>query len=984
MTSPIFRARLAGVALVALALLSSSRARGDSLADEADYRFRRATALYQQGRVDDALGEFLFSNRLVHNKNVLFDIARCYEQLKRSNEAFRWYVEILAEPELTPQLRDAVQTALQRLAPSLALLRVESEPAGATVYVGRKDLGARGQTPLSLALPPGNQTVLLELEGHKPAQQIFPLAVGKTLHAELVLEPIVGMLEVSGEPSQFELREGSATGEPLLRERGSIPLVPGSHRLWISAEGFATQELETSVDADETSQLAFKLEKLPPPAGTLVLQANVEGALIKIDGKAAGFSPAVIDAVPIGKHTLTVEAEGREPATQGIEIHRDERTVIDLSLGYALPRVQAAERQLTLTEDAPSSITIITAAEIRGFAWLTLAEALRSVRGMFITDDRGYVSLGVRGYSAPGTYNDRVLVLSDGHITNDLSLGQGFIGQDFDTDLSDVERIEVVRGPGSVLYGSAAFLAVINVVHKTPRAGLHGEVVASALDQSEGSAQVSLGSDTRYLAVRAGAYHAAGETLFTSPVTSGTAVGTAQNLDGESASHASLRARLDDLTLNVSLNDRSKDLPTAPFDTVFGAPGTNLHDTRFFAEAAWAHTFASSGFAADARVSFDDRHHSANLAYQGTDASGNPTNTPLEGSNGRIADWLDGEARLRFPEFFGNHVFIGGEVEDVYRVRFESFLPAGAYAGTGSAPDINYSGQIYSLYAGDDWRISSRVQLDAAIRLDDHGDSFGSTANPRVALLAQPYMAGHFKLIYGTAYRAPSFYERYFTDGDTQVPGNRCDQAGGNCIVLQPETIRTGEFEHTHQFTDTLSFLVAGYWSQIADILRLASTNVPGQFAFGNRSTLTHSSGIEFEARWQPQPGMMVAAWYAWAHQTNDNGFIVPNVPTHTAALRVLVPIFGESLSLASEAIYGSTRYTVYVDAANQETGVGEQLYWNAGVSGQARYGLHYALTVQDLLDEKPLQPAGLEVPFLPKAVPQPGRILRASVGGTF
>ncbi len=57
---------------------------------------------------------------------------------------------------------------------------------------------------------------------------------------------------------------------------------------------------------------------------------------------------------------------------------------------------------------------------------------------------------------------------------------------------------------------------------------------------------------------------------------------------------------------------------------------------------------------------------------------------------------------------------------------------------------------------------------------------------------------------------------------------------------------------------------------------------------------------------------------------------------------------------------------------------------WNLGVSGQVRGGLHYALTVQDLLDEKPLQPAGLEVPFLPKAVPQPGRILRATVGGTF
>src|SRR5205085_381293 len=156
-------------------------------------------------------------------------------------------------------------------------------------------------------------------------------------------------------------------------------------------------------------------------------------------------------------------------------------------------RVVAAERTVTRVQDAPASISIISSEEIRGFGYSTLAEALRPVRGLFVSNDRNYDSLGVPGYSVAGTYNNRVLVLSDGHITNDLSLGQGFIGRDFDTDLNDVERIEIVRGPGSVVYGSAAFLAVVNVVHRTPRPGLHAGGGATFLSESGAGAVVSAG-----------------------------------------------------------------------------------------------------------------------------------------------------------------------------------------------------------------------------------------------------------------------------------------------------------------------------------------------------------------------------------------------------------------------------------------------------------------------------------------------------------
>src|SRR5260221_987492 len=158
------------IALLVIAALLSAPIRADSVADEADFRFRRGARLYTEGRIEDALSEFLASNRLVQNRNVAFNIARCFEQLKRYNEAYRWYVEMLGQKGLPPDDRKAVEAALGRLGNSLALVRIESDPQGANVYIDRKDLGARGQTPVTLALPRGNVRVLLEADGDRPAQ----------------------------------------------------------------------------------------------------------------------------------------------------------------------------------------------------------------------------------------------------------------------------------------------------------------------------------------------------------------------------------------------------------------------------------------------------------------------------------------------------------------------------------------------------------------------------------------------------------------------------------------------------------------------------------------------------------------------------------------------------------------------------------------------------------------------------------------------
>ena len=111
--------------------------------------------------------------------------------------------------------------------------------------------------------------------------------------------------------------------------------------------------------------------------------------------------------------------------------------------------MRAASKGLTSVDEAPASTTVLTQEELRAFGWRTLAEALAGVRGFFLADDRTYTYVGVRGFSPPGDLNTRILILWDGHSMNDVWAGQGYAAHDLSVDLEEVERIEVVRGPGS-------------------------------------------------------------------------------------------------------------------------------------------------------------------------------------------------------------------------------------------------------------------------------------------------------------------------------------------------------------------------------------------------------------------------------------------------------------------------------------------------------------------------------------------------------
>jgi outer membrane receptor for ferrienterochelin and colicins len=950
------RARLITVVLGTALLLAPTPVRADDNADEADFRFRRGAELYARRDFAGALSEFFTSNRLVHNRNVVFNIARTLEQLGRVEEAYRDYAA-LGEEELPPADRREVEASLRRLSARVALVRVESDPPGATIFVERRDLGGLGQTPRTLALPPRPTQVILDLPGHEPVQRAIAPTTGHTVTLKLSLPTIYGALALTTHPADAEVHL-DAEGGPLLAREGKV--VPGRHQLWVRAPGHVTQMVPVEVAAQQTTSLQIDLATERPPVGALVVRANLDGALISIDGKESGFTPGVIEGVVAGAHVVTVEAEGRERFRAEVTVPAEGRSFVDAHLRSGGERVEAATKSLRRASDAPGSITVISPQELRAFGYQTLGEALRAVRGIYFSDDRTYTYVGFRGFSPLGDFNSRVLILLDGHTVADPWVDQAYVGREFDVDLETVERVEVVRGGGSALYGTGAIFGVINVVQRPPGDGAHGDLEGGlgTLGEAHARATLSGGSGTLHALATAALADAQGDRAYLSPEPIGGQSISLTN-DAERAFHAGLKLQAGDFSLAAMFNTRRKSSPTGQFGVAFPHEQRST-DTIGFVEARFDHG------------PLDQTHFTARAYYDGSRFRGlynlpNPTvpeATQLTVNTGG-ADAVGAELRLQLPEVVRNRLSVGAEGQDRFRVFQTADTP-------GLAPlSDTHTEQVLSIYVNDEVRLSSWLTLTAGARLDDHLDSFGVVFTPRAALIAHPYEGATTKLLASRSFRAPTIYERYYADYVTQVP------APG----LRPEVAQQLELEHTHPFTDELSATATLYAQTLTQLIDL-EPRPDGLLQYVNTPGTVRTYGAELELRYRPTPELLVEGFVGATHVRSERDQALDNSPAQTGGARVMLPVISEALILASELLYTGPR-SAPVDASGVRPQVGETLDWNLVVSGSVpRRHLRYQAGVFNLLDQH------VELPAvgMPQGVrvAQYGRTLRLTLGFGF
>ncbi len=113
---------------------------------------------------------------------------------------------------------------------------------------------------------------------------------------------------------------------------------------------------------------------------------------------------------------------------------------------------------------------IITRQDIQEHGHRTLADVLNGVRGLYVTSDRAYNFLGIRGVNRLGDFGGRTLLNINGHRVNEPIYDSSFFGYEFPLDVDLIERVEVIRGPGSSLYGNNAFFGIINMVNNAKQA----------------------------------------------------------------------------------------------------------------------------------------------------------------------------------------------------------------------------------------------------------------------------------------------------------------------------------------------------------------------------------------------------------------------------------------------------------------------------------------------------------------------------------
>jgi outer membrane receptor for ferrienterochelin and colicins len=476
----------------------------------------------------------------------------------------------------------------------------------------------------------------------------------------------------------------------------------------------------------------------------------------------------------------------------------------------------------------------------------------------------------------------------------------------------------------------------IKLVTRRPAPGGHAEAAAKlgTLGTNAERLTASVRGAGAELLASAAAYDSAGERRF--PWSDGSIATLA---DGERTRHADLLGRVGPLTLRAGFNDRTKTIPTGVFATR-PDPGTTYRDQRAWAELRLEQAIGQSRLSA--RLSYDYG------LFQGRYLQMAPPDTRDDFQS----QWVTGEARLELPPLGNHHLTLGGEGQDQFQIRQRS-----QEIGVGGAEYFQSDTKelVASGYAVDDWAPSRRLRVNVGLRVDDYTKSFGSTLNPRLAVIARPYARGNTKLLLGRAFRAPSAYERFYNDmGVTQV-------AAGS---LAPETIVSGELEHTHALDDDLQVVVAAFAQQLSNMVVLEPTEAdPDVFVFQNLPDPVRGFGGEGEVRWEPGAGTFFSFAYSWT-RTRVYGAAgqrtLPNAPTNVAALRFIYPLVGAALRIGNEIVLDVGRATIDGDVAP------DALLWNVTLSGDARFShgvrLRYFAGLFNLLDDRAGYPVGAEV----------------------
>ncbi|MBU0730870.1 MAG: TonB-dependent receptor [Proteobacteria bacterium] len=487
---------------------------------------------------------------------------------------------------------------------------------------------------------------------------------------------------------------------------------------------------------------------------------------------------------------------------------------------------------------APSVATIITAEDIEKMGAKTLSEALESVPGLHVQPsgyNRFTPIFSIRGIHT--SFNPHTLLLING-----VPFRESFnssLPPTFKMATSLISRIEIVRGPVSAIYGADAFSGVINVITKEGQEidGIKGGTRAGSFDSYEGFAQYgkkyssgldvvtgfdymkSQGDDDRYIDQDAYGSQGALDTRYENydgllgvmhKYFSVRFYGNQQkdNAMGPGAQYLSDNNRQNNESYLGDINLGTRDLIDDLELTL------NINGTYSKTEAYWQITPPAFG-----------------------NSIGNPSGTSRSGGAELIALYSGiNNHSLRVSTGMKNEDLETDENKNFDSQSFASVPWRNVKNDSSQLFCDDQSRNVFFLSLQDEWIISRALEFTGGVRYDNYSD-FGDTFNPRAALVWEARYDLILKLLYGRAFRAPSFGELH-TNYNTLAKGNS---------ELEPETIETIEWVMDYQPTSRLRSVLNLFYYEIENLIEYDKDQTPPT-SENNRDQ--DGYGFELETEW--------------------------------------------------------------------------------------------------------------------------------------
>lgn len=536
---------------------------------------------------------------------------------------------------------------------------------------------------------------------------------------------------------------------------------------------------------------------------------------------------------------------------------------------------------------APSVASVITAEDIAAIGAADLDEVLETVPGLHVSRSPiGYNPIyTIRGINTQ--YNPQVLMLVNG-----IPITGAFFGNRSQIwggmPVENIARIEVIRGPGSALYGADAFSGVINIITKTSHDIDGTELGLRAGSFNSRDAWVQHGGTwggfdvAAYLRAGAtdgqrGIIDADAMTVFGTPSLAPGPV----NL-GRDAIDGRIDLARDKWRLRAGFQRRGNVESGAGVASALDTAGSNYGE-RISTDL----TYQDANFAPDldvtAQASYLHITEQSDLTLYPPGFPGFP-----DGVIGNPDKW---ERHLRFSlaaAYSGiqSHKLrfgAGTQDDDLYRTQeTKNFtlvpipggffpVPLGALVDvTATAPFLRpHRRRVNHVYVQDEWAFTRDWYLTAGVRHDQYSD-FGSTTNPRLALVWETAYNLTSKLLYGRAFRPPSFAELYNINNPVAL-GNP---------NLKPETNESVELAFAWQPAGTVqtNLNLFRYWMK--DILRFVPN--PDGSATAQNSGRQNGQGFEVDLAWDAAANLRLSGNYAQQHSvdaaTNQDA---GNAPRH-------------------------------------------------------------------------------------------------------